>query len=290
MVVNPVVYGASERPPRGDYARASGDYTCAQDYAAYTARDHDTYRRLYERQCALLPGLASQAFIDALPALGARAAIPRFDDINDRLYRATRWQIVAVPGLIPEVPFFSLLAQRKFPVTDWIRTPAEFDYVVEPDIFHDLFGHVPLLFNPVFADYIQCYGQGGLKAHGLGACELLSRVYWYTIEFGLVREARGLRAYGAGILSSAGELPYSVQSPRPQRLLLDVERAMRTRYRIDDFQETYFVLDGLDGLLRLAGQDFAPLYARIRGLPEFTPGEAAPGDRPVPADDGAGPG
>ncbi len=147
-------------PPRGDYARAGSDYTCAQDYAAYTPQDHDTYRRLYARQSALLPGRASEAFIAALPSLGASDRIPRFDEINERLQRATGWEIVGVPGLIPEVPFFTLLANRKFPVTDWIRTPEEFDYIVEPDIFHDLFGHVPLLFNPVFADYVQRYGQG----------------------------------------------------------------------------------------------------------------------------------
>jgi phenylalanine-4-hydroxylase len=160
--VAPVVYGQADRPPRGDYSRASSDYTCAQDYAAYTEADHDTYRRLYERQSALLPGLASQHFIDALPSLGAKDRIPRFEEVNERLRRATGWEIVGVPGLIPEVPFFSLLANRKFPVTDWIRKPEEFEYIVEPDVFHDLFGHVPLLFNPVIADYIQAYGQGGL--------------------------------------------------------------------------------------------------------------------------------
>ncbi|MGJ2639831.1 hypothetical protein ACR8HR_23040, partial [Salmonella enterica subsp. enterica serovar Paratyphi A] len=147
--VKPVVYGASERPPRGDYSRANTDYTCPQNYASYTAADHDTYRRLYERQRALLPGLASQAFIDALPSLGASDRIPRFEEVNERLYQATGWELVGVPGLIPDVPFFTLLANRKFPVTDWIRTPEEFEYIVEPDIFHDLFGHVPLLFNPV---------------------------------------------------------------------------------------------------------------------------------------------
>ncbi len=269
MAVEPAVYGASERPPRGDYARAGADYTCAQDHTRYTRADHDTYRRLYERQSALLPGLASEAFIAALPSLGAREQIPRFEDINERLHRATGWEIVAVPGLIPEVPFFTLLANRKFPVTDWIRTPQEFDYIVEPDIFHDLFGHVPLLFNPVFADYVQRYGQGGLKAHGLGACEMLSRLYWYTIEFGLIREAGGLRAYGAGILSSSGELPYAVQSPEPQRLPLQLERTMRTRYKIDTYQQTYFVIDSFQQLFDMTAADFAPLYERLRGQPEF---------------------
>jgi len=273
MAIEPAVYGASTRPPRGDYSRAAADYTCPQNLAAYTAADHDTYRRLYERQSALLPGLASDAFIAALPSLGVKDHIPRFEEINESLYRATRWELVAVPGLIPEVPFFTLLANRKFPVTDWIRTPAEFDYIVEPDIFHDLFGHVPLLFNPVFADYVQRYGQGGLKAQGLGACEMLSRLYWYTIEFGLIREAGGLRAYGAGILSSSGELAYSVQSPQPQRLPLQLERTMRTRYKIDTYQQTYFVIDSFEQLFEMTAVDFAPIYERLRGLPEFAADE-----------------
>ena len=269
----PVVYGQSNRPPRGDYSRASADYTCPQNYASYTEADHDTYRRLYERQCALLPGLASQAFIDALPLLGARDRIPRFEEVNERLYQATGWELVGVPGLIPEVPFFTLLANRKFPVTDWIRKPEEFEYIVEPDIFHDLFGHVPLLFNPVFADYVQRYGQGGLKADGLGACEMLSRLYWYTIEFGLIREPAGLRAYGAGILSSSGELAHSVRSPEPQRLPLQLERTMRTRYKIDTYQQTYFVIDSFEQLFDMTAADFAPIYERLRGLPEFAADE-----------------
>jgi phenylalanine-4-hydroxylase len=267
--VAPAVYGASDRPPRGDYSRASADYTCPQNYDAYTAQDHDTYRRLYERQSALLPGLASEEFIAMLPSLGARDRIPRFEEINARLYKATRWEVVTVPGLIPEVPFFSLLANRKFPVTDWIRKPEEFDYIVEPDVFHDLFGHVPLLFNPVFADYVQRYGQGGLKADGLGACELLSRLYWYTIEFGLIREAGGLRAYGAGILSSSGELRYSVTSPEPQRVPLSLERVMRSRYKIDAFQSTYFVIDSFEQLFEMTAPDFTPVYEKVRALPEL---------------------
>ena len=272
-VVKPVVYGASDRPPRGDYSRARADYTCTQDWASYTAADHDTYRRLYERQRALLPGLASQAFIDALPSLGASDRIPRFEEVNERLIKATGWELVGVPGLIPEVPFFTLLANRKFPVTDWIRKPEEFEYIVEPDIFHDLFGHVPLLFNPVFADYVQRYGQGGLKAQGLGSCEMLSRLYWYTIEFGLIREAGQLRAYGAGILSSSGELAYSVQSPEPRRIPLQLERTMRTRYKIDTYQQTYFVIDSFEQLFEMTAADFAPIYERLQGLPEFAADE-----------------
>ncbi|MCX7276239.1 MAG: phenylalanine 4-monooxygenase [Burkholderiales bacterium] len=262
MAIEPAVYGSSDRPPRGDYARGGlvlADYTCPQNYAAYTAQDHDTYRQLFERQSALVPGLACDEFIAALPLLGVKDRIPRFEEINARLRPATGWEVVAVPGLIPEVPFFTLLANRKFPVTDWIRTPEEMDYIVEPDVFHDMFGHVPLLFNPVFAEHMQAYGAGGLKAHGLGACEQLSRLYWYTIEFGLVRQADGLRAYGAGILSSSGELQHSVRSAAPQRLLLDVLRCMRTRYKIDSYQQTYFVIDSFQQLFDQTAPDFTPL-------------------------------
>ena len=269
MAIEPAVYGASDRPPRGDYSRAGADYTCAQDYAAYTAADHDTYRRLYERQVALLPGLACDEFIAALPSLGASDQIPRFEEINERLRKATGWEIITVPGLIPEVPFFTLLANRKFPVTDWIRKPEEFDYIVEPDVFHDLFGHVPLLFNPIFADHMQEYGKGGLKAHGLGACEQLSRLYWYTIEFGLIRQKDGLRAYGAGILSSSGELQHSVRSAEPQRLPLDIERTMRTRYKIDSYQQTYFVINSFQELFDKTAPDFTPIYERLKEMSDI---------------------
>jgi phenylalanine-4-hydroxylase len=269
MAVEPVVYGASERPPRGDYSRAGADYTCPQNYAGYTQADHDTYRRLYERQAALVPGRACDEFLTALPSLGAKERIPHFEEINDRLHKATRWEIVAVPGLIPEVPFFTLLANRKFPVTDWIRTPEEFDYIVEPDVFHDLFGHVPLLFNPIFADHMQEYGKGGLKAHRLESCELLSRLYWYTIEFGLIRQKDGLRAYGAGIISSPGELQYAVASPEPRRLPLDIERVMRTRYKIDNFQQTYFVIESFQELFDKTAPDFTPIYERVKAMTEL---------------------
>ena len=189
--VAPVTYGQGDRPPRGDYGRARTDYTCDQDWQRYTPADHDTYRRLYSRQLEQLPGLACREFIDAVDKLGAPDRIPRFDEVSEKLMRATGWQVVGVPGLIPEEAFFALLADRRFPVTDWIRKPEEFDYVVEPDVFHDLFGHVPLLFNPVFADYMQAYGAGGLKASRLDACELLARLYWYTVEFGLIATPQG---------------------------------------------------------------------------------------------------
>ena len=273
MKVKPAVYGNSERPPRGDYSRGgtvNADYTCPQNYAAYNDADHETYSRLYKRQAALLPGLACDEFIAALPLLGASERIPRFEDINQRLFKATGWEIVGVPGLIPEVPFFTLLANRKFPVTDWIRKPEEFDYIVEPDIFHDLFGHVPLLFDQVFADHMQAYGAGGLKAHALGACEQLARLYWFTIEFGLMRQHGDIRAYGAGILSSSGELAHAVKSDAPNRIALDLLRAMRTRYKIDSYQQTYFVIDSFQQLFDMTAPDFTPLYAQLLTLPELS--------------------
>ena len=281
--VAPVTYGTGSRPPRGDYSRARSDYTCAQDFAQYSEADHQTYRRLYERQLQQLPGLACEEFITAVQQLGAPDRIPHFDAISERLMKATGWQIVGVPGLIPEEAFFALLAERRFPVTDWIRTPEEFDYVVEPDVFHDLFGHVPLLFNPVFADYMQAYGAGGLKASRLDACELLARLYWYTVEFGLIHTPQGLRAYGAGILSSAGELRYSVTSSEPQRVAFDLQRLMRSRYRIDTFQASYFVIESFQQLFEATAPDFTPVYREVRERigreGEIEAGIVLPGER-----------
>ena len=277
--VAPVTYGEGNRPPRGDYARARADYTCEQDYAQYGAVDHDTYRRLVQRQLSQVQRFACREFVDAVPHLGSPERIPRFEQVSERLHRATGWQLVAVPGLIPEEAFFGLLAARKFPVTDWIRRPEEFDYVVEPDVFHDLFGHVPLLFNPVFADYMQAYGAGGLKASRLDACELLARLYWYTVEFGLIATPEGLRAYGAGILSSAGELRYSISSPEPARVAFDLKRLMRTRYKIDAYQAGYFVIESFEQLFDATAPDFAPTYRELRSLPALDAGSVQPGER-----------
>ena len=277
--VAPVTYGQGDRPPRGDYARARSDYTCEQNHAQYRTEDHDTYRRLYTRQLRQLPDLACPEFIGAVGQLGAPEHIPHFDDVSERLLKATGWQIVGVPGLIPEEAFFALLADRKFPVTDWIRRPDEFDYVVEPDIFHDLFGHVPLLFDPMFADYMQAYGRGGLKASRLDACELLARLYWYTVEFGLIQTSEGLRAYGAGILSSAGELRHSVMSSKPRRIAFDLRRLMRSRYKIDSYQSSYFVIDSFAQLFDATAPDFTPIYSEVRALREVEAGAVLAGER-----------
>ena len=257
---------------RGDYSQAGADYSVEQDWSAYTEDEHALYRRLFERQSRLVPRYACPEWIDAIAGLDAAGEIPRFDQVSKRLRAATGWQIVAVPGLIPDEAFFTHLANRQFPVTVWLRRPDEFDYIVEPDVFHDFFGHVPLLFDPVYANHLHEYGKGGLKAMRLDAVKMLARLYWYTIEFGLMNTAQGVRAYGAGLLSSGGELAYCVDDSKPRRLLFDLERIMRTEYQIDRYQDAYFVIDSFDHLMRETAPDFTPIYARIRNLPTLKAG------------------
>jgi len=275
----PVTYGASSHGLRGDYAGMRPDYTVEQDYGSYRDADQDRWRRLYARQMRLVPGRACPEFLRVVDTLGYAAGIPRFDEVNERLDRATGWQVVAVPGLLPEHVFFTHLAQRRFPVTVWLREEHEFDYIVEPDVFHDFFGHVPLLFDPVFADYMQAYGRGGQKAEGLHALEYLARLYWYTVEFGLIRHGDGLRIYGAGILSSPSEVSYALADPTPHRIGFGLERVMRTRYKIDSFQQTYFVIEDFGQLFRETAPDFTPLYARIAGQDPYPADTVLPQDR-----------
>jgi len=264
---------------RGDYSGMRPDYTVEQAWSAYTPDDHALWRRLYARQAALVPRYACREFIDSLAALDFGDAIPRFDAVNAKLSAATGWRLVAVPGLLPDAAFFGHLANRRFPVTVWLRSPAEFDYIVEPDVFHDFFGHVPLLFDAVFADYLEAYGKGGIKAQELGAIEMLSRLYWYTVEFGLIETPAGIRAYGAGILSSGGELPYCVDSDEPNRIGFDLLRIMRTRYKIDTYQESYFVIREFRELFEATAPDFTPYYAQLAGRAPYAPGEVLPSDR-----------
>ena len=264
---------------RGDYAKADADYVVEQEWHTYTPQQHALWRRLYERQAQLVPGRACDEFIEGLHHLDAADGIPDLKRASALLFKATGWQLVAVPGLVPELTFFTHLANRRFPVTVWLRTPEEFDYIVEPDIFHDFFGHVPLLLNPVFADYLQQYGKAGLKALELGGLENLARLYWYTIEFGLIRTPQGLRAYGAGILSSGGEVEYCLHSSAPRRIPLDVERVMRTLYKIDTYQESYFVIRDFQQLFELTAPDFTPLYARLKSLPTLPADTLLPGEQ-----------
>jgi phenylalanine-4-hydroxylase len=253
-----------------------------QPWDDYSATDHDVWRRLYERQRTLLVGRAADEFLAAQDAMGMTPdRIPKFADMDSALREATGWTLIGVEGLLPELDFFDHLANRRFPVTWWIRKPEQIDYIEEPDLFHDLFGHVPLLMNPVFADYMAAYGRGGVKAHGIGPEALvnLTRLYWYTVEFGLIRQADGLRIYGSGIVSSKGESIHCLDSDAPNRIGFDLERIMRTRYRIDTFQKTYFVIDSFEQLMQATGPDFAPIYARLGNQPSYPAGTVLDSDR-----------
>lgn len=258
--------GNAQRPERADW-------TIDQGWERYSAEEHGVWKTLFERQSRLLLGRACDEFVSGMADLPMGAdQIPDFRRLSDTLMQRTGWQVVAVPGLVPDEVFFEHLANRRFPAGQLIRKPHQLDYLEEPDVFHDVFGHVPMLMNPAIADYIQAYGVGGLRAQQLGVLNKLARVYWYTVEFGLVQQKDGLRIYGAGIASSASESVFALDDASPNRLRFDLERVMRTNYRIDDFQETYFVIDSLDELLDLATIDFAPVYERVQGQPDFEPG------------------
>lgn len=255
-------------------APATGDRTIPQDWASYSAADHATWDLLFARQAQMLPGRVTSVFLDGLDVLRmSKPGIPDFDELSERLMKLTGWRVVAVPGLVPDEDFFRHLANRTFVAARFIRRPDQLDYLQEPDVFHDVFGHVPLLAKPVFADYMQAYGEGGLRSLRCGAMHRLARLYWYTVEFGLVRESEGLRLYGAGIVSSFGESRFALDNPSPSRVALDLRRVMRTRYRIDDFQQTYFVIESFEDLLRKTIEtDFAPLYAGLEGTADLDPG------------------
>jgi phenylalanine-4-hydroxylase len=248
------------------------DWVIDQDWSGYTRAEHATWRTLFERQSTLLPRYACAEFIAGMQRLPMRAdAIPNFHEINETLRTETGWEIVAVPGLVPDEVFFNHLAHRRFPSGNFIRAAHSLDYIEEPDVFHDVFGHVPMLMNPAIADFIQAYGEGGMRAHWLGVLPLLARVYWYTVEFGLVKENGALKVYGSGIASSFTETKFAIDDPSPHRIVFDLPRVMRTHYRIDDFQETYFALESLNDLLALSKIDFAPLYENLRDADVFAP-------------------
>ncbi|HWA63461.1 MAG TPA: phenylalanine 4-monooxygenase [Caulobacteraceae bacterium] len=259
---------------------AHDDWTIPQDWSAYTAEEHATWDRLFARQARMLEGRVDPAFLNGLDVLRlSKAGIPDFEELSERLGRLTGWRVVAVPGLVPDDVFFRHLANRTFVAGRFIRRPDQIDYLQEPDVFHDVFGHVPLLSDPVFADYLQAYGEGGLRSLEFGAMHHLARLYWYTVEFGLVRGDGGLRLYGAGIVSSFAESRFALDDPSPNRIGFDLRRVMRTRYRIDDFQQTYFVIDSFEQLLRQTLQtDFAPLYRDLAGAQDLEPDAVLPTD------------
>jgi phenylalanine-4-hydroxylase len=262
------------------------DWTVPQDWAAYTGAEHALWDRLFARQSQQLVGRAVPAFLQGLDVLHlSRPGIPDFAELSEKLMALTGWSVIAVPGLVPDEVFFEHLAHRRFVAGRFIRRPDQIDYLEEPDIFHDVFGHVPLLSDPVFADYMQAYGEGGLRAVRLGAIERLARLYWHTVEFGLIRSDEGLRIYGAGIVSSHGESLYALASPEPARIAFDLQRVMRTRYNIDDYQPAYFVIDRFEDLLRQTLEtDFAPLYHALEASPDIEPGEVIAADRLIPLD------
>ncbi len=274
--MQPIKHGAAA----GESARPQNpDWTIDQNWDAYTAVEHGVWRTLFERQSRLLPGRACDEFIEGMRRLVMSGEeIPDFRRLSEALMKRTGWQVVAVPGLVPDEVFFDHLANRRFPAGQFIRKPDQLDYLEEPDVFHDVFGHVPMLVQPMFADYMQAYGVGGLRAQKLGVLKNLARVYWYTVEFGLISNPSGLRIYGSGILSSYTETLFSLEDPSPNRIRFDLERVMRTEYRIDDFQEVYFVIDQFEDLLDLARIDFGPIYDRVKAQSDFGPGAVLPDD------------
>lgn len=263
-------------PPAG----AAADWTVPQDWAHYTPEEHATWDTLFARQAKLLPGRASNAWLRGLDVLKlSKPGIPDFAELSDRLMSLTGWQVVAVPGLVPDDVFFDHMANRRFVAGNFIRRPDQLDYLQEPDVFHDVFGHVPMLADPVFADYLEAYGRGGLRAMEHNALKYLGRLYWYTVEFGLIAESEGLRIYGSGIVSSYAESRFALEDPSPHRLKFDLARVMRTDYRIDDFQQNYFVIPSFDELLRATVEtDFAPLYEAIKQQPEIAVAEIVSDD------------
>ncbi len=262
-------------PPEG-----APDWTIPQNWDAYTAEDHATWDTLFARQSKLLPGRASNAWLRGLDVLKlSKPGIPDFEELSERLMKLTGWSVVAVPGLVPDDVFFDHMANRRFVAGNFIRRPDQLDYLQEPDVFHDVFGHVPMLADPVFADYLAAYGRGGQRALGLDALKYLGRLYWYTVEFGLIAEPEGLRIYGSGIVSSFAETRFALDDPSPNRIALDLARVMRTEYRIDDFQQNYFVIPSFDELLRLTVEtDFAPLYEELKALPDIPVAQIEPDD------------
>ena len=282
--------GASiEAPvPKNRYASnpRNADWTIDQGWPSYSGEEHDRWNRLFARQSALLPGRACEEALAAMKRLElSRSGIPDFSGLSERLAAITGWRVVPVAGLIPDDAFFEHLANRRFPAAAFIRPEQEFDYLEEPDIFHDVFGHVPLLANAVYADFLEAYGKGGRRAMERGQLHNLARLYWYTVEFGLIEAAEGLRIFGAGILSSPAETLFSLNDSSPNRIAFDLERVMRTKYIIDDFQQTYFVIESFEKLLEDCYRDFRPVYDRLRNVRDIEAHELAKGDRVITGGD-----
>ncbi len=241
------------------------DFSIDQCWNEYTADEHAIWDLLYARQLEILENRAAPEFLDGLKRLElSRTGIPNLERLNPALKALTDWEIIMVPHLVPDDVFFRHLANRRFPAGRFIRRRDQLDYLQEPDVFHDIFGHVPMLAHPIFADYMQAYGQGGLRALNLGTLKNLARLYWYTVEFGLINSPDGMRIYGAGIVSSAGESRYALEDTNPNRIAFNLERVMRTEYEIDRFQKSYFVIENYEQLFDATQQDFAGIYDRLK--------------------------
>lgn len=264
------------------------DFVVDQRHASYSHDDHATWSKLYARQVQLLRGRICDEFFTGLSALGIAAdGIPDFSAMNRVLKAATGWEVVAVPGLVPDRVFFTHLAERRFPAGFWIRRPDEFDYIEEPDIFHDVFGHVPLLMNPAYADFVAAYGQAGLRLTDADDLARLARLYWYSVEFGLIETDAGLRIFGAGIASSPGETLFALESASPHRIGFDPVRVMRTRYLIDDYQQAYFVLPGFEAMPALDEASLPAAMVQARAMADVDPAMVLPRDRIVQRGDGS---
>jgi phenylalanine-4-hydroxylase len=264
----------TEGKNRFQNALRNPDFTIDQGWAAYTSAEHDRWDRLFARSQAVLQSRACDEFMEMVDVLNlSDSGIPDMEQVSDRLGSLTGWHVVPVAGLVPDEVFFNHLANRRFPAGAFIRPEEEMDYLKEPDVFHDVFGHVPLLANPVYADFMQAYGKGGQRAMQLGRLQNLARLYWYTVEFGLIRTQEGWRIFGAGIISSAAESVFALKSESPHRVAFNLARVMRTKYIIDDFQQTYFVIDSFEKLLDECYKDFGPIYERIGTAADIEPHE-----------------
>jgi phenylalanine-4-hydroxylase len=224
----------------------------AQQYENYTAEDFKVWRTLFERQTELLNKHASTTYLDALSRIGFQAGtIPKFAEVNEKLMELTGWQVAVVPGHVSPKDFFEMLAYKIFPATCWLRTYAELDYIEEPDMFHDMFGHVPLLVNESYASFLQAFGKCALdRLNDPSVIELMSRIYWFTIEFGIINEGGENKIYGAGILSSPGETRHSTSSDSVKQQF-DTKAVLQTGFRTDVLQERYFVIDNYDELANI---------------------------------------
>lgn len=266
-----------DTPPPG----VADDWTMPQDWEQFTDEEHTRWNTMVSEQTRLMQGLASASFLDGIDQIGlGNGGVPEFSSFNDRFRDATGWEVVAVPGVIPNAPFFKLLAERRFPAANFLRKGGAQDYNSEPDMFHDLFGHLPMFANPTFGEFMTAYGRAGLRAEKLGMSDWLGRLYLHTVEFGLIREGGALRAYGAGLLSSYAETVHALTSPTARRLHFDLPRLMRTEWPFDTFQPTYFVIESFEALLeKMETTSLSQVYQEVRDLPLIAIGETDPGDQ-----------